>query len=76
MPAITIRDVPEDLLQQLKALAERNRRSLQQQLLVLLEQVRVFDRPSALDRAAAIRERLKGRRLGDLVADVRAERER
>jgi hypothetical protein len=74
MPAVTIRDVPEDLLQQLKSLAERNRRSLQQQLLVLLEQVRVFDRPSALDRAAAIREGLKGRTLGDVVADVRAER--
>jgi hypothetical protein len=35
-----------------------------------------LDRPSALDTAAAIRERLKGRQLGDVVADVRAERER
>ncbi len=74
MPTITVRDVPEELLHQLKALAERNSRSLQQQLLVLLEQVRIFDRPSAFDRAAAIREGLKGRTLGDVVADVRAER--
>lgn len=76
MPTITIRDVPEDLHQQLKALAGRNSRSLQRQMPVLLEQVRLFDRPSALDRAAAIHERLKDRKVGDLVADVRAERER
>jgi hypothetical protein len=48
----------------------------QRELLVVLGQARVFDRPSALETATAIRERLKGRRLGDVVADVRAERER
>jgi hypothetical protein len=57
-------------------LAARNRRSLQQQLLVILEQGLVFDRPSSLVRAAAIRERLGGRKLGDVVSDIRAERER
>jgi hypothetical protein len=43
---------------------------------VILEQGLVFDRTSSLVRAAAIRERLGGRKLGDVVSDIRAERER
>jgi hypothetical protein len=39
-------------------------------------QVRVFGRPSTLDGAAAIRDCLKGRKLGDVVAVVRTELDR
>jgi plasmid stability protein len=76
MPALTIRNVPDDLYATLKRLAAQNRRSLQQEVLVRLEAVRVDDTASPLARAEAIRARLAGRSLGDTVADIRAERER
>ena len=37
MANISLRDVPEELYQQLKEMAERERRSVNQQILVLLE---------------------------------------
>ncbi len=74
MKAITLRNVPDDLHQALVRLAQRNRRSLQQQLLVLLEQARSLDGESPLRRAAELRQRLAGRDLGDTVAEIRAER--
>ena len=76
MTTLTIRDVPEDLHRTLTALAARNRRSLQAQVLILLEAARRLDGPSALDEARAIRERLAGQPLGDVVQDVRDERAR
>ncbi len=76
MPVLTIRDVPDDLYALLKRLASRNRRSLQQEALVRLEQARLWDTESPLLRAQAIRERLAGRDLGDAVAEVREERRR
>lgn len=38
MAAIVLKEVPEELHQRLKAEAERNRRSMSQQLLVIMEQ--------------------------------------
>ncbi len=76
MKTITVRNVPDDLHRDLRRLAERNRRSLQQQALVLIERARVARLDSPAQRAAEIRERLSGRVLGDCVADVRAERDR
>ena len=76
MAAITIRNVPDDLYRTLVKIAGRNRRSLQQQLLVLLEQARVLDADSPLDNAAKIRRRLANRKLGNSVAELREERAR
>lgn len=76
MKTLTVRKVPDDLYQTLSRLALRNRRSLQQQVLVILERIRVLDQPSPLRRTAAWRTRLEGRVLGDTVAEVRAERRR
>jgi len=76
MKVITVRNVPEDLHRALSRLAERNRRSLQQQALVLLERARGLDRESPLDAARLLRERLAGRNLGDCVAEIREDRER
>ncbi len=46
MPNLSLRDVPDELYQQLKEIAERDRRSINQQILVLLEQaVRQQKRP-------------------------------
>lgn len=76
MPALTIRDVPEDLYRLLKRLAERNRRSLQQELLIQLEHARLRATDSPLERARVLRESFAGRDMGDVVAEVRAERAR
>ncbi len=76
MKTITVRNIPDDLYRDLRRLAEQNRRSLQQQTLVLLERARLSRLGSPMQRAAEIRQRLAGRTLGDTVAEVRAERER
>ena len=76
MKTITVRNVPDDLHGDLKRLAERNRRSLQQQALVLLERARILRPDSPTQRAADIRSRLSGRALGDTVGEIRRERER
>jgi hypothetical protein len=76
MKAITVRCVPDDLYDNLTALARLNRRSLQQQVLVLLDRARVVESVPVLDRAASLRRKLAGRPLGDTVSEVRAERRR
>jgi plasmid stability protein len=76
MKVITVRNVPDDLHRALSRLAARNRRSLQQQALVLLDRARRLDRDSPLEAAQSIRKRLAGRELGDSVAEVREDRER
>jgi hypothetical protein len=46
MANLSLRDVPDELYQQIKDIAERDRRSINQQILVLLEQaVRQQKRP-------------------------------
>ena len=74
MKVITVRNVPEDVYSAISQLAKRNRRSLQQQVLVLLEKARSLDQDSPVERARAIRERLSGRDLGDTVSEVREDR--
>ena len=77
MKNLTIRNVPDDVYGRLTRLARTNRRSLQQQALVLLERVRLDDPDDdALARAAALRQRLANRPLGDTVAELREERAR
>lgn len=77
MHVLTVRQIPDSLYQALASLAQRNRRSLQQQAIILLERSRVFDtETSPVDRARSIRAGLAQRSLGNVVEDVRAERER
>ena len=48
MVNISLRDVPDELYQQLKQMAENERRSVNQQILVLLERsLKLRQRPSA-----------------------------
>ncbi len=75
MADMTIRDVPDDVRSALK-LARRNRRSLEQQVLWLLDNARQLDRDSPVVEAAAFRARLAVRDLGDTVAEIREERRR
>jgi plasmid stability protein len=48
MPTLTIRNVPSKVVKSLKALAKRNRRSMEQEVRALLEQ-HVGDRRALLD---------------------------
>lgn len=48
MANVSLRDVPEELYQQLKQMAEQERRSINQQILILLERsIAVREKPSA-----------------------------
>lgn len=79
MPNLLVRDVPEQVIATLKRRAARRRRSLQQEMLEILEQA--AEEPAAMtaaEMAAAIRDRLgeRGIALGDSTPLIRADRER
>lgn len=79
MPNLLVRDVPEHVVTLLKSRAAGHRRSLQQELLEILEQA--IDQPSAVtaaDIATDIRERLakKGIAFTDSTPLIREDRER
>lgn len=76
MKVMTIRNVPDSVYRAVSRLAERNRRSLQQQVLTLLERAQRLEGESPVRRASEIRERLSGRDLGDTVTEIRKERQR
>lgn len=76
MKTLTIRSIPEGLYESIRRMATRERRSIQQQVLVMLDRGRAMDQESPLVAARSLRERLAGRDLGDSVAEVREERSR
>lgn len=79
MTDILIRNVPEPVLESLKRRAEERHRSLQHELLSILETASAQPtRETAAEVAAAIRARLaaSGRSFGDSVELIREDRER
>ena len=74
MKGITIRNIPDDLYRTITRIAKRNRRSIQQQVLSILDRARILDGKSPVERAETIRRKLKGRTLGDTVKEVQKER--
>jgi plasmid stability protein len=76
MKVITIRNVPDDLYRAISRLAKRNRRSIQQQVLTILDRVRILDNDPPVEKAKEIRKRLANRELGDSVEEIRQERNR
>ena len=74
MKAMTIRNIPDDLYRTITRIAQRNRRSIQQQVLSILDRARILDGESPVERAAVIRQRLEGRELGKTVEELRKER--
>ncbi|MBT3176623.1 MAG: hypothetical protein HOG03_15890 [Desulfobacula sp.] len=76
MKTLTIRNIPNDLYSIIGRVAQRNRRSIQQQLLVVLDKMRMLDSESPVDKAAAIREHLSGRALGNTLKEIHEERKR
>jgi hypothetical protein len=76
MKAISIRNVPDNVYAGLQALAKNNRRSLQEQIKLILEQEVALAGPSFLAKSAKWRKRLEGRDSSDTVTWLRKDRER
>lgn len=76
MKALSIRNLPDDVYEALKAMAATNHRSMQEQVRCLIErEARLVSGPG-LAEARSWRARLAGRNLGDTVDDVRQDRAR
>lgn len=76
MKTMTVRGIDETVYQTLHDWAALNHRSLQEQVRFILEREVRMTRSGALAGARKWRRRLKGRPWGDLVQDVREERDR
>ncbi len=76
MKAISIRNVPESVYAGLQEMAKTNRRSLQEQIKLILEQEVRLNKRSFLVDAAEWRKEFQGRHFKDTVKDVRKDRQR
>jgi len=76
MKTMTIREVPDEVYTTLRECAAVNHRSLQEQVVAVLERETHLVRGSQASRVLRWRQRLAGRKLGDIVADIRSERQR
>ena len=76
MKDLTIRDVDEQVYQRLQEMARVNRRSLQAQIKLILEREVQLTQGSYIHKVQEWRQRLADRPWGDIVSDIRRERER
>lgn len=76
MKTMTVRGIDEHVYQTLHDWAALNHRSFQEQVRFILEREVRMTRSGALAGARNWRRRLQGRPWGDLVQDVREERNR
>src|SRR5258708_164340 len=72
MGQITIRNLEDEVIAELKAQAKRNRRSLEAEVRAILAGRVKPDRAEAIRQIDAIRERSVGRYHADAVAEIRA----
>ena len=76
MKALSIRNLPDEVYDALKAMAAANHRSMQEQVRSMIERETRLAASPGLATARAWRLRLAGRELGDTVNDVRQDRAR
>ncbi|MFH1044978.1 MAG: plasmid stabilization protein [Pseudomonadota bacterium] len=76
MKALSIRNLPDDVYEALKAMAAANHRSMQEQVRCIIERETRLAASPGVASARSWRERLAGRKLGDTVEDVRQDRAR
>jgi len=78
MPDLLIRDVPGQIVEALKKKAAENRRSLQQELMMIIESAAKEDRIEKAEYATMIRERLQayGKEYTDSAELFRVDRNR
>jgi len=76
MPALSLRGLPQDIYDGLKAMAAQNHRRRQEQARLLIKrEVRLYQ-PGAMERARSWRERMCDRPIPQLLEDLRAARDR
>lgn len=78
MPDLLIRDVPGEIVEALKKKALENRRSLQQELMMIIENAAKDDRIKNVEYATMIREKLRayGKEYTDSTDLFRTDRDR
>ena len=76
MPNVLVRDVDETVLARLKDQAQRNGRSLQSEVLAILNSFASYDTLSDEETAARIKDALRGRIFSDSAAPLREDRAR
>ncbi|MCH7978975.1 MAG: hypothetical protein IH935_08370 [Acidobacteria bacterium] len=75
MAQILVRGLDDELVERLKNRARQERRSLQAEVKLILEQAARLDMKSARKLAEAIRKSFKGRRFEDSVRLIREDRD-
>jgi plasmid stability protein len=77
MPNVLIRNVPQEFLDQIKAQAAMNGRSLQQELWLAVRQMALRRHPDAYERAEAFKakQRAEGRTFSDSTELIREDRD-
>lgn len=75
MAQILVRGLDDELVERLKNRARQERRSLQAEVKLILEQAARLDMKSARELAEAIRKSFKGRRFEDSVRLIREDRD-
>ena len=76
MKALSIRNLPDDVYDTLKAMAAANHRSMQEQVRCMIERETKLAAAPGIAVAREWRTRLSGRNLGDTIEDVRKDRSR
>ena len=76
MPDVLVRNVDESVLAKLKDLAKRNRRTVQGELLALINNLVASATLSDEETAARIKDALRGRNFSDSAALLREDRSR
>ncbi len=76
MKAISVRNVSDDVYLALQEMAEKNRRSLQEQVKLVLEREVRIVQGASLVKAGEWRKKLQGRRFPDVVEMIREDRSR
>ncbi len=76
MPQLLVRNLEEETVERLKALARRHGRSLQGQVKVVLEEAASLSGADVTALLAKWEGRLRGKRFGDSARLIRTDRER
>lgn len=76
MKTLTVRAVPNHVFETLKKWADLNHRSMQEQVKSILDRETRLIRGARLDTIPKWRKKLAGRKWGNLVKDIRSERQR
>lgn len=78
LPDLLIRDIPGDIVETLKKKAADNRRSLQQELMMIIESTAQEEQVNKVEYATLIREKLQayGKDYSDSTELFRADRSR